>query len=85
MLVDGHEGQLEHIHACIERYRVDVTLILDFIHLLEYLWKAAWCFHPPGSEEAEQWVGDRALQILKGERCSRRHAQSRNLMSTLRQ
>jgi hypothetical protein len=66
MLVDGHEGQLEHIHACIERYRVDVTLILDFIHLLEYLWKAAWCFHPPGSEEAEQWVGDRALQILKG-------------------
>ena len=66
MLVDGHEGQLEHIHACIERYRVDVTLILDFIHVLEYLWKAAWCFHAPGSEEAEQWVGDRALQILKG-------------------
>jgi hypothetical protein len=66
MLVDGHEGQLEYIHACIERYRVDVTLILDFIHVLEYLWKAAWCFHPPGSEEAEQWIGDRALQILKG-------------------
>jgi hypothetical protein len=66
MLVDGHEGQLEHIHACIERYRVEVTLILDFIHVLEYLWKAAWCFHAPGSEEAEQWVGDHALQILKG-------------------
>ena len=23
-------------------------------------------FPPPGSEEAEQWVGDRAWQILKG-------------------
>lgn len=66
MLVDGHEGQLEHIHTCIERHRVEVTLILDFIHVLEYLWKAAWCFHAPGSEEAEPWVGDRALQILKG-------------------
>jgi hypothetical protein len=66
MVVDGHEGQLEPIQASIEHHRVDVTLILDFIHVLEYLWKAAWCFHAPGSEEAEQWVGDRALQILKG-------------------
>lgn len=84
MLVDGHEGQLEHIHAGIEHYRVEVMLILDFIHVLEYLWKAAWCFFTPGSEEAEQWVGDRALQILKGERCGRRHAQSRDLTPTLR-
>ncbi len=28
--------------------------------------KAAYCFHPKGSEEAEQWVAERALQILKG-------------------
>jgi hypothetical protein len=66
MLVDGHEGQLEHIHAGIGHHRVEVTLILDFIHVLEYLWKAAWGFFTPGSEEAEQGVGDRALQILKG-------------------
>jgi hypothetical protein len=66
ILVDGHKGQLEHIHTCIERYQVELTLILDFIHVLEYLWKAAWCFHAPGSEEAERWVGDRVLQILKG-------------------
>jgi hypothetical protein len=66
MLVDGHEGQREHIHAVIERHGVEVTLILDFIHVLEYLWKAAGCFHAPGSEAAEPWVGERALQILKG-------------------
>ncbi|MFN2525012.1 MAG: ISKra4 family transposase [Actinomycetota bacterium] len=66
MLVDGHEGQLEDIHAAIERHGVEVTLILDFIHVLEYLWKAAWCFFAPGCQEAEAWVGERALQILRG-------------------
>jgi hypothetical protein len=66
MLVDGHEGQLEDIHAAIEWHGVEVTLILDFIHVLEYLWKAAWCFFVPGCQEAEAWVGERALQILRG-------------------
>jgi hypothetical protein len=32
MLVDGHEGQIEDIHAALERHGVEVTLILDFIH-----------------------------------------------------
>jgi hypothetical protein len=66
MLVDGHEGQLDTIHAAIERHGVEVTLILDFIHVLEYLWKAAWCFFVPGDEAAEAWVGERALRILEG-------------------
>ncbi|MGH7371685.1 MAG: ISKra4 family transposase [Candidatus Methylomirabilales bacterium] len=66
MLVDGHEGQLEDIHAAIERHGVEVTLILDFIHVLEYLWKAAWCFFTPGDEAAEAWVGERGLRILEG-------------------
>lgn len=66
VLVDGHEDQLDHIRACIRRYDVDVTLVIDFIHVLEYLWKAAYCFHKDGSEEAEQWVLERALHILKG-------------------
>lgn len=64
-LVDGHEGQLEDIHAAIERHGVKVTLILDFIHVLEYLWKAAWCFFVPGCQEPEAWVGERALQIFR--------------------
>lgn len=37
-----------------------------FIHVLEYVWKAAYCFHDNGSEEAEQWVKERALRILQG-------------------
>jgi hypothetical protein len=66
MLVDGHKDQLKHIWANIKHFGVEVILILDFIHVLEYLWKAAYCFHPPGSEQAEAWVAKRALRILKG-------------------
>jgi hypothetical protein len=66
MLVDGHKDQLKHIWANIKHFGVEVILILDFIHVLEYLWKAAYCFHPPGSEQAEAWVAERALRILKG-------------------
>jgi hypothetical protein len=66
MLIDGHKDQLKHIWANIKHFGVEVILILDFIHVLEYLWKAAYCFHSPGSEQAEAWVAERALQILKG-------------------
>jgi hypothetical protein len=66
MLVDGHKDQLKHIRTCIARYGVSVTLILDFIHVLEYLWKAAYAFCAPGTEEAEAWVQERALEVLQG-------------------
>jgi len=45
---------------------LQVTLILDLIHVLEKLWKAAYVFHPEGSPEAEQWVRLRAERILEG-------------------
>ncbi|MCP4288416.1 MAG: ISKra4 family transposase, partial [Gammaproteobacteria bacterium] len=66
MLVDGHKDQLKHILANIKHFGVEVILILDFIHVLEYLWKAAYCFHSPGTEQAEAWVAERALRILQG-------------------
>jgi len=66
MLVDGQEHQLALIRKCMKRYDVEPILVLDFIHVLEYVWKAAYCFHDAGSEEAEQWVRERALRILQG-------------------
>ncbi|MCI0438787.1 MAG: ISKra4 family transposase [Chloroflexi bacterium] len=66
MLVDGQPQQLRDIHACIARHAVEVTLILDFIHVLEYLWSAAFCFYAKGSEGAEAWVLERALHLLQG-------------------
>jgi hypothetical protein len=67
ILVDGGEKQLDLVLGLIRRYRPDVSLILDFIHVLEYLWKAAYGFHAVGSVESENWVAERALKILQGE------------------
>ena len=47
--------------------KLNVTLILDLMHVLEKLWKAAYCFHAEGSLEADLWVIDRTLRILFGE------------------
>ncbi len=47
--------------------KLQVTLILDLMHVLEKLWKAAYVFHAEGSLEADLWVLDRTLRILIGE------------------
>lgn len=46
-----------------------LVVVLDFPHVLEKLWKAAYCFHPEGSDEAKAWVpgAPGALRLLRGE------------------
>jgi hypothetical protein len=44
-----------------------VTLVLDLLHVLEKLWKAAYVLHPEGSPEAEAFVYQRAKRILEGQ------------------
>ncbi|NJO48050.1 MAG: ISKra4 family transposase, partial [Oscillatoriales cyanobacterium RM2_1_1] len=65
-LVDGNTHQLKVFNKTAKQTGVELTLILDFIHVLEYLWKAAFCFHLLGSKEAETWVRERALRLLEG-------------------
>ena len=66
MLVDGQETQRREIEAAMARHRNDVVVIQDVVHVLEYLWKAAYCFHAEGTQEAEAWVLERATALLKG-------------------
>ena len=40
--------------------------MIDFIHVLEYCWKAAWSFFEPGDPDAEEWVATQAVKILQG-------------------
>ena len=40
VLVDGAETQLDLVEAGAAAYGVDVTVILDIIHVVEYVWKA---------------------------------------------
>jgi hypothetical protein len=72
LLVDGHVHQLKNVWAQIIERGLEgvVTPVLDFIHVLEYLWKAVYCFYEEGSEDAEAWVQKRALLILQGKSSS---------------
>ncbi len=45
---------------------VDVTIIVDIIHVIEYLWKAGRAFHPKSGPELENWVRHRLLGVLQG-------------------
>lgn len=67
VLLDGGEKQLDLVLTLILSLRPDVSVVLDFIHVLEYLWKAVYSFHAVGSKEAAGWVAERALKILRGE------------------
>lgn len=65
-LVDGNAHQLDLLHRVRRRCQVELTIVLDLIHVLEYLWKAAHVFCPEGSRELEDWVSRRLLNLLQG-------------------
>ncbi|MDQ3578952.1 MAG: ISKra4 family transposase [Actinomycetota bacterium] len=65
-LVDGNAHQIDVIRAQARRCAVKVAIVLDFVHVLEYLWKAAWCFYKEGDKAAERWVADHARRVLAG-------------------
>ena len=65
-LVDGNKLQLELLQCAAEDYQVNLTIVLDLIHVLEYLWGAAWALHREADPAAEVWVSKRLLEILHG-------------------
>jgi hypothetical protein len=65
-LVDGANHQIQRIKFEAKTRAVKVTIIVDFVHVLEYLWNAAGCLYPDGSPNAEQWVHRQAIKILEG-------------------
>jgi hypothetical protein len=66
VVVDGNQEQLRQITRAVEHAGVKVTIILDLIHVLEYLWKVAHCFHQAGTPALEEWVDQRLLALLEG-------------------
>jgi hypothetical protein len=66
VLVDGNNSQIEAITAEAARRGVTVTILIDFVHVLEYLWKAAWSFFETGDPDAEEWIAGQATKILQG-------------------
>ena len=69
ILIDGLPHQIKLIKKVMKRLNVKATIVMDFIHVLEYLWKAAWCFFDKGDEAVEEWIAEKSVNILNG-RCS---------------
>jgi hypothetical protein len=66
VLVDGDLTQLDDIEQAARSLGVEVVIILDIIHVLEYVWKAAKAWLSPDDPSLAQWVGDKISQLLHG-------------------
>lgn len=62
ILTDGERALQRRVISTF----TDVTLVLDLLHVLEKLWKAAHALHPEGSPEAAAFVRKRTARILCG-------------------
>ena len=63
MVTDGERALQRRVATNFE----GVTLVLDLLHVMEKLWKAAHALYPEGSPEATAFARERAVRILSGE------------------
>jgi hypothetical protein len=66
VLVDGNRDQIRWIRAAARTMGIAITIVVDLVHVLEYLWSAAYAFHADGTDAAERWVECRLLALLNG-------------------
>jgi hypothetical protein len=66
VLVDGAPSQITRIEQEAKSRDISVIIVCDIIHVIEYLWKAAWVFFSKGDRKAENWVNERFIAILEG-------------------
>ena len=67
VLVDGNQQQLDAIENSAEKHGVTVTVVIDFIHVLEYVWHAGRALLGKDDKKALQnWVSERSRGILEG-------------------
>lgn len=64
VLVDGNRDQMRLLKKSARDLGVKVTFVVDFIHALEYLWKAGRALLGEAHPRLEAWVHERALRLL---------------------
>jgi hypothetical protein len=62
----GANHQIERIKFQARKREVKVTIVIDIVHVLGYLWNAAGCLHPNDDQAAAQWVHRQATRVLQG-------------------
>ena len=66
VLLDGDAKLERWVREEAKARGIKVTIVLDFIHALEYLWTAAHVFFKEGTPEIEAWVLERLQKMLNG-------------------
>jgi hypothetical protein len=66
-LVDGNNHQIDRIKKEARKGKLKVAILVDCVHVMEYLWDAAWCFFTEGDPAAERWVQEKARAVLDGQ------------------
>lgn len=64
-LVDGNKPQIRILRRMAKKKGIDLIVIVDVIHVIEYLWDAGRVFYPSGPE-LEDWVRVRLVEVLRG-------------------
>lgn len=65
-LVDGNNTQINILKRIAKAKGIELTIIVDIIHVIEYLWEAGRAFHPKSGPKLESWVQHRIKKILEG-------------------
>jgi hypothetical protein len=66
VLVDGQRDQIKRVERAARKVNATITIVLDIVHVLEYLWRAAYAFNKDGTPEAEAWVEHQLVKLLDG-------------------
>lgn len=56
VLIDGARAQWDQIDAEAARRGVRVRIVMDLLHVMSYVWKAANALHGTGKRKAEEWA-----------------------------
>jgi hypothetical protein len=65
-LVDGNETQIRLVEQLAKERNLTVPIVVDFIHVAEYVWEAAKALFPDDKKKQDSWVLKHMREILRG-------------------
>jgi hypothetical protein len=60
------DAQLGLITTALDARELKATIVLDLVHVIEYLWKASRGFHGEGTSVGDAWVKHYLAMVLTG-------------------
>jgi len=65
-LVDGNRTQIEYLHKLADERKLDLIIVVDFIHVAQYVWQASLALFPNNQSEQDSWVREHLIEVLHG-------------------